>query len=154
MLLIAAIIASVPARAQESGSVEAVSAAQELTTILYADLARLTALDLSYAMWPKLEAFFRDKLGSGVMNELRPEFDRLVGKFVVETRRQDMPSVYTRHFTATELRELIAFYRTPTGAKSVRIATEVIDDYYRSSLSKREAELQREVTEALTAAAD
>lgn len=147
MLLIAVAIASVPARAQEPGSAEAVSAARELTTILSADLARQTALDLSYAMWPKLEAGFSDKLSSGVMNELRPEFDRLVGKFVVEAMRQDMPSVYARHFTVEELRQMIAFYRTPTSAKSIRLAAAVMDDFYRSSLNKREADLQREISE-------
>jgi len=27
------------------------------------------------------------------------------------------PAIYARHFTAQELREIMAFYRTPTGGK-------------------------------------
>lgn len=33
----------------------------------------------------------------------------------------DGPAIYARYFTAAELRELLAFYRTPVGASALRV---------------------------------
>jgi hypothetical protein len=35
------------------------------------------------------------------------------------------PAIYARHFTAQELREIIAFYRTPTGGKLLQLTPQL-----------------------------
>jgi hypothetical protein len=35
------------------------------------------------------------------------------------------PVIYARHFTAQELREIIAFYRTPTGSKLLQLTPQL-----------------------------
>jgi hypothetical protein len=43
---------------------------------------------------------------------------------------KDAPAIYARHFTAQELRELAAFYRTPTGQKALKEMPQVMADTF------------------------
>ncbi|HTP49438.1 MAG TPA: DUF2059 domain-containing protein [Anaeromyxobacteraceae bacterium] len=36
--------------------------------------------------------------------------------------------VYAKHYSAAELRELLAFYRTPVGQKTIRLTPEILQD--------------------------
>ena len=81
----------------------------------------------------------------------------IVGRFVretlPETRIEEIAaSVYSRHFTEPELREMLAFQRSPVGRKLARLSptinvdtTRAIDDEIRTSPAMRDmlAELQR-----------
>jgi hypothetical protein len=39
-----------------------------------------------------------------------------------------MPAVYARYLTVDEMREIAAFYRTPTGAKTLRVMPEMMSE--------------------------
>jgi len=43
-----------------------------------------------------------------------------------ESLKQDMIDIYADAFTAPELREINAFYRTPTGTKAIRLMPELM----------------------------
>jgi len=38
------------------------------------------------------------------------------------------PETYARHFTAQELRDMVAFYKSPSGAKALREMPKVMTD--------------------------
>jgi len=38
------------------------------------------------------------------------------------------PPIYARNFTAQELREILAFYRTPTGSKALHTMPKIMGD--------------------------
>ena len=39
-----------------------------------------------------------------------------------------MPAIYARYLTIAELREILAFYRTPTGAETLTIMPQIARD--------------------------
>ena len=60
---------------------------------------------------------------------------------------KEAPAIYARHFSAAELQELIAFYRTPIGAKSLHEMPQATAEFA-ALLVPRLPELQRQTREA------
>ena len=60
-----------------------------------------------------------------------------------------LPPIYARHFTVAELKELAAFYRTPTGAKALREVPQVMGELT-TFLLPRLQDVQRQTGEAFT----
>ncbi len=77
---------------------------------------------------------------------MREEFERIQLAFVSDAMKE-APPIYARHFTVAELRELAAFYRTPTGAKALHEMPQVMGDMT-ALLVPRLQELQRHTSEA------
>jgi hypothetical protein len=74
-------------------------------------------------VWPVMEAAIRVKnpiIDPVTLNELRKEFEQLQTNSVRDVMLEGAP-IYARYFSAAELRELIAFYKTPTGVKSLGV---------------------------------
>jgi hypothetical protein len=106
------------ARAQDKPSPEALAAARELAAIMSPEIIdQMTAA----TMGPMFK-IVHDKLGGQIsrdaLREIQEEFQKIASKFTSEMMA-DMPAIYARHFSASELREIVAFYRTPTGAKTL-----------------------------------
>ncbi len=78
-------------------------------------------------IWPSIENNLSSKVDSATLAELRGEFERSVAAFAGETMKSS-PVVYARNFTAQELREIVAFYRTPTGAKALHTMPKVMGE--------------------------
>jgi uncharacterized protein len=134
-------------RADDAPSPEALAAASELFTILSADMVKQLTGQMTSAFWPVVEQKARaDKIDDATIAELRAEFERIEVSFVAEAMK-DAPPIYARHFTVAELRDLIAFYRTPTGAKALQQMPQVMGEFA-TQLVPRMQDLQREVTEA------
>jgi uncharacterized protein len=129
LLTVAAIAASLclPARAQDAGSPEALRAAQELATIMTGDTVGQMSSALTAQIWPSIEGRFGNKVDAATLAELRSEFEKTLTSFTGQVLK-DAPVVYARYFTAQELRELLAFYKSPTGAKALRTMPKVMTD--------------------------
>jgi hypothetical protein len=133
-------------RADEAPSPEAMAAANELFAILSTDLIKQLSGQVTNAFWPVVEERARaDKIDDATIAELRAEFERIQIGFVTNAMR-DAPPIYARHFTAAELRELIAFYRTPTGAKALQQMPQVMGEFA-ALLVPRMQDLQRQATD-------
>jgi hypothetical protein len=50
-----------------------------------------------------------------------------LGKFVSEAMK-DVPAIYAKYFSAQQLHELAAFYRTATGAKALQMMPRVMGE--------------------------
>jgi uncharacterized protein len=134
-------------RADDAPSPEALAAANELFTILSADLMKQLTGQMTSAFWPVVEQKARaGKIDDATIAELRSEFERIQISFVTDAMK-DAPPIYARHFSVAELRDLIAFYRTPTGAKALREMPQVMGEFA-TQLVPRMQDLQNQTTEA------
>jgi hypothetical protein len=139
-------------RAQsQSASPEALQAANELLSILSRDFMGQLVSQMTDQVWPSIERAVRAKhpdVSAGTFAELRREFERIqLGSLAVVL--SDAPGIYARHFTAAELREMLAFYRTPTGEKALRELPKVMSEFM-AGLMPRIQELQTQTMEAFT----
>lgn len=107
--------------AQNAPSVESLHAASELASLTSAGVVTQIAATLTNETWPSVEAALRVKnprIDPGTLATLRREFEDLQARATREALAESAP-IYARYFTAEELRQLIAFYRTPVGAKAL-----------------------------------
>ena len=61
----------------------------------------------------------------------------------------DAPALYARYFTADELRQLLAFYHTPVGAKAMRTMPKLTAEALQLVLAQL-PQLQAEAMDAFT----
>lgn len=104
----------------EAGSPDpgALAAARQLT-----DLVVATGFQDAMAKqgWPSVEAAIRKGAPSVTDQQiaaLRGEFTSAVSDEVTVAMK-DVPAIYIKYFTAAELKDILAFYETPTGRKAL-----------------------------------
>jgi hypothetical protein len=108
-----------------AASPEALQVAKELVS-LFGDVGAQPAA----RYWPFLEQSLRagnTKLDQDTLAELRREFEQRQANFAGQFAKE-VPAIYARYYTADEMREIIAFYRTPTGTKMRAIASRIDGD--------------------------
>jgi hypothetical protein len=110
-----------------SPSAEAVAVAKELVALMSGDMmSDLTGKMVTQA-WPTLEQALRTQypqLDAATGAELRAEFERLMAVNVAQSMN-DAPTIYARYLTVPEMRDIQAFYRTPTGAKTLKLMPQI-----------------------------
>lgn len=116
-----------PAHGQDAGSPDALRAAQELSALVTGDTVKRMTSAMINQMWPHIEAQFAAKVDAATLADLRTEFEHTVTSATGEMLK-DAPAIYARYFSAQELREIIAFYKTPTGAKTLQTMPKVMAD--------------------------
>jgi hypothetical protein len=126
MVLLCACLVS-PVRAQDAPSAETLGAAQELTVLISGDTIQQMSAMLIGQLWPNIEGQLASKIDTATLAELRTEVERSVASLSSEMMK-DAPAVYARNFSAQELRDILAFYKTPTGAKALRVMPKVMAD--------------------------
>jgi len=127
LVLVCGWLAAPAARSQDAPSPEALKAAEELSTMVGADTISQMSAAMTAQIWPTLESSLAAKVDAPTLVELRAEFERSVAAFAAETMKAS-PPVYARNFTAQELREIVAFYKTPTGAKALHTMPKVMGE--------------------------
>jgi hypothetical protein len=107
-----------PLRAQTPPSPDALAAATELAALMSGDTVSQMSAALTAQIWPNIERQLGPKVDAATLTELRGEFEQSLAKFTTEVMH-DSPAVYARHFTAEELRAMLAFYKSPVGQKAL-----------------------------------
>ncbi|MBX9775127.1 MAG: DUF2059 domain-containing protein [Xanthobacteraceae bacterium] len=130
VLVLLLALSYLPARAQAPGTPEAQSAAKELLAIMSPDMIGQLTNSLIGQMWPQIERALSAKVGPEVMAEVRAEMESTLKTFVINATTNDAPVVYAKYFSAQELRDMAAFYKTPTGAKALRLLPQVTAEYF------------------------
>jgi hypothetical protein len=125
ILLVALTFGIGAVRAQDA---EALQAANELASIISADAVNQISRELTAGFWPNLENALKPRVDDATLSEVRAEFERRLAQFGVEAMK-DAPAAYAKYFTAQELRDITAFYRTPTGAKALQTMPKVMFEY-------------------------
>jgi hypothetical protein len=136
------------ARAEDTPSPEALAAAKELMAVISPDMMKQLASSMSASFWPVVERARADKIDDATIGELRAEFERIQVAFANEAMKE-APSIYARHFTVAELKEIAAFYRTPTGAKALQETPHVMGELT-TFMVPRLQDVQRQTSEAFT----
>lgn len=130
-ILIAAFLAAgVPApsaTAQTAPSPDAMTAATELFTLLSPDMLDQITVGLSQSFWPLIQGQLAGRVDATAQAQLKVEFERIQRDSLVDVMKE-APTIYARHFTAPELRELIAFYKTPLGQKTLKTMPQIMND--------------------------
>jgi uncharacterized protein len=130
VLIVLVVLSCLPARAQGPGTPEAQAAAKELVAIMSHDMMGQLTDGLIAQMWPQLERALSAKVSPAVLAEVRAEMERTLKAFVIDGTTNDAPVVYAKYFSAEELREMAAFYKTATGAKALRLLPQVTAEYF------------------------
>ncbi len=138
MLIVAIALSGLPARAQAPGSPEAHEAAKELAAIMSVDLIGQMTSAMTAQIWPKLQGELGPKVDAATLTELRQEFEAALKEFVVDAMTEAAP-VYARHFSAQELRDMTAFYRSPTGAKALQMMPKVMAEFFGTIMPRTKA---------------
>jgi uncharacterized protein len=82
---------------------------------------------MSAQIWPTIEQQLSAKVDAATLAEIRAEFERSLADFTGEVMK-DAPETYARHFTTKELRDMVAFYKSPSGAKALHEMPKVMTD--------------------------
>lgn len=120
-LMVCALLALVlaePAHAQEP-STETMQAASDLAAVMSSDTVGQLSAALTAQIWPNIERQFGSKVDAGTLTDLRGDFQQSLSSVMAEVMR-DTPNVYARHFTAQELRDMLAFYKSTVGQKALK----------------------------------
>jgi uncharacterized protein len=122
-----------PPTAEAKEASEAAEAARELLALMSKEMIASLVEQATSRMWPAIESRLRaynPSVDPTSLSGLRVELERIQQDYMLNVV-QGGPEIYARHFTAGELREIIAFYRTPVGAKLLamtpRLTAEVTD---------------------------
>ena len=136
------------ARPQSAPPAETMQAARDLVALVTKETMRQMVQQVTAQVWPRIEQSLRAKqsITDSQLSDLRKEYERIQFEFIPKVM-DDAPSIYARHFTASELRELLAFYQTPLGEKSLRVLPQVTAETM-ASMMPRMQQLQTQVLEA------
>jgi hypothetical protein len=118
MFVLVAVALAGPAAAQ-TPSPEALQAAQQLAALMSGDTVGQMSAAMTAQIWPAIERQLGTKVDAATLAELRGEFEQSLAAFS-KSAMADAPPVYARHFTVDELHQLLAFYKSPVGAKALR----------------------------------
>ena len=128
-------------------SAEAISAADDLLAVMSKDmLAQMTSQMMSQ-LWPLIESQVTTQVGANAMGEVRSEVERVANAFT-ESALKNAPQIYASHFSVAELREITAFYKTPTGAKTISTIPQAMGEIY-ATLGPRMPELENDLRNAI-----
>lgn len=109
LALVASVVPVLSARADENSHRAAV-------------LELCSVMDLEHVMQDSMNRMIDVQLQQAPqMQSARPQFEKFFGKYLSwSALKDDYVKLYMENFTEPELRELITFYKTPTGKKAVK----------------------------------
>jgi uncharacterized protein len=138
-----------PAHAQDTVSREARQKARELAALMTGPAVGQVTNTIAAQIWTAIEREVAGKIDAATLAEMRTEFERTLRSFTEDVVKE-APTIYARHFSAQELSDLLAFYRSPTGAKALREMPKVLADVT-SRLGPRMQAVQSSVNEKMKA---
>lgn len=145
-VLLFGLFAVSPTRAQPAApSPEALAVAKEMMDLLSGDtIAQISSTMMAQTVQPleRLPNMTPEKL-----TEIRAEVQKITVRFM-NAALADAPAIYARHLTVSEMREIIAFNRTPTGEKMRKLLPQMMGEVM-SLIAPRAPLLQRELVEAI-----
>ncbi len=129
---------TLPARAQNAPSPEALAVAQELANLFTAETIRQMTASQVASSWAAVEPQFVDKIDAQGMAEVRTLVEQSSEAIAIESMK-GWPAAYAKIFTLQELRDLLAFYKTPTGIKTIRVMPEFLTEVSAQSFQSTQA---------------
>jgi hypothetical protein len=144
-------IASHSAMAQSAPTPEALAAARDLIAIMSKDTIRQMSVQMVGQIWPTIEHSLRAKqpdITAAQVAELRGEYERIFLDYM-NNLMGDAPALYARYFSAAELREMLAFHRSPVGQKALRVLPQLTVEIFQMIMPKLQ-QAQGQMMDAFT----
>jgi hypothetical protein len=141
-----------PAQAEEPNA-DALAAATELFGLLSKDMIGQVVENVTAQTWPAMEASLRANNPNAdpeAFGAMRKEFEAIQKEYMADVLH-DAPAIYARNFTAAELHDMMAFYKTPTGAKMLRVTPQITTEIL-SVITPRLKEIMARTRAAFAAA--
>jgi hypothetical protein len=139
----------VPAAAQQAAapapSPESIAVAKELFAIISGDMINDLTGKMITQIWPTMEQALRNQypqIDAATSAELRAEFEKLIVADMTEYMN-DAPAIYARYLTVAEMRDIQAFYRTPTGAKTLKLMPQIMGEVMGNLAPRMQGMMQR-----------
>jgi hypothetical protein len=130
----ASVSAAVPARADENAETMAVAA--ELFALTFDRAGQEINAQAVAHTWPSVENALRARnpdLDAAKSAALRQEFARIRLE-KMRALMKDVPGIYARHFSLDDMRQIIAFYRTPAGERLIQAAPDIVGELFAIAL--------------------
>jgi hypothetical protein len=151
LLASAALSAVVPAAAEQGAapSAEAIAAAKELVAVTSPDMVKDLKNRLFRPVWPSMEQSLRannPQLDAATAETLKTEIDAAFEKELaaeVPGLMETIPAIYARYLTEQEMRDIAAFYRTPAGAKALKVMPQITGESMGQINPRLQGALQR-----------
>ena len=143
-ILFAVVAVGCPAAADDAAR----AAAQELVDFTMVRTADDLVVKMSAAMIPGLQAALPPDADPETLTDIKADFDRIAKKYVLQAMKI-APDIYAQHFTADELRQMLAFYKTPLGDKMLTEVPRVMADFMSRAMVPLMGPMQTELQEAL-----
>ena len=131
-------------------SAQALQTAQQLVDLVSRNTRSEMISSMTGQMWPAVESSLKahyPNLDAAALTDLRRRSEQTVLDFVSDVMKQ-APAIYARNFTVAEMRDIIAFYGTPTGAKALKAMPQISADNARL-LAQRMPDLQQKTVAGL-----
>jgi uncharacterized protein len=138
-----------PAQAQNAGSPEALAAAKELSAIITGESIQQMSQAVTNQTWPAIEHEFGSKVDSATLADMRAEFQAALAAFTGDVMKE-APALYAKYFSAGELHDMLAFYKTPTGIKTLHTMPALTGEIA-ALIGPRAQSFQRDLTGRITA---
>lgn len=122
--------AAMPTQAASTDSEDTLVAARELLALMSEEMITKLVAQVTERMWPSIESRLRaynQGIDPSSLAGLRLELERIQLDYMMNVVKKG-PEIYARHFSADELREIIAFYRTPVGAKLLEMTPKLTEE--------------------------
>jgi uncharacterized protein len=126
-------------------SPEALAVAKELISLMSGDMISDMVTRTDAQAWPSIEQGLRGQypqIDAETAAELRAEFGKLLRESIIEGMN-DAPAIYAHYLTVQEMRDIQAFYRTPTGAKTVKLMPQIMGEVMGNLAPRMQGTMQR-----------
>ena len=87
--------------------------------------------------------------GNDEMKEMLPIIKEESKNLIQKMMDTDITVIYDKYYTASEIKDLITFYKTPTGKKMVATAPEIVKEMTGLIMAKYLPDLQKRIDEKL-----
>jgi hypothetical protein len=137
----------IPAPAQQPAapSPEAIAVARELVSLMTGDIVNDMASKTNAQAWPTIEQGLRGQypqIDAGTVAELRAEFEKQLLAGMTEGMN-DAPAIYARYLSVQEMHDIQVFYRTPTGAKMLKLMPQIMGEVMANLAPRMQGNMQR-----------
>jgi uncharacterized protein len=139
------VAAAQQAAAPAAPSPEALAAAKELVALLSGDVVNDLAGKVIAQAWPGIEQGLRGRyaqIDDATIAELRAEFEKQTADSMTE-HMNEAPAIYARYLTVQEMRDIQAFYHTPTGAKTLKLMPQIMGEVMANLGPRMQGMMQR-----------
>jgi hypothetical protein len=155
LVLTASLGGSSAVKAQNATSPDALAAAQELFSVMSTDMVEQMVQQGLMQIWPTMEQALRSKnpdIDAAALTGLRDDIARIYRTSVSDALK-DAPGIYARYFTAQELRDIMAFNKTPTGVKALSTMPKIMGEIMKMVVAQAPA-IQAQLNTAIVGAVE